>query len=45
MIVDIELSIDGLNVDSLKDIEELVKELEDKLDTIYPLQYIIRSCE
>ena len=29
MIVDIELTIDGLNINSLKDIEVFVKELDD----------------
>lgn len=45
MIVDIELNIDGLHITQLKDLEVLIEELEDKLDTIYPIQFIIRGCD
>ena len=45
MIVDLEVDIDGLNVDSLEDVELLIGRISEYCDTIYPINYIIRYAE
>lgn len=45
MIVDLQLNIDGLNVESLDEVERIVDELEKRLDTVYPVQYVIVGSE
>ena len=45
MIVDLELEIDGMNCESLLDVEELIRKIEQEIDSIYPVHYIVRYCE
>ena len=45
MIVDMELEIDGWNIDSFTEIESFIKRLEEEIDSIYPIHYTVRYCE
>ena len=45
MIVDLQLLVDGLHVNDLNEVEQIVNDFEGNLNTIYPVTYTILNVE